>query len=288
MNKNLKELKKHTTDGYPFVIYDMHDLKAPFNGALHWHEEVEIIRIEEGTLYLTIGEKSYVGKAGDLYIINSKEIHSMYFDDLSTKYRAILFLPFSLTFLNMEKLNSEFILPIVDGRLRFRTTPERGENHKALMHILDRMTLLYREKETAYQLGMCSALLTLLYNLYKANETYIVSGDRAREKMRREILLYIDENYQHTLTLDSIAERFHVTPKYFSRYFKSLFNITLSDYINNLRLERAAALLTGTELSVTEIAIASGHSSCSYFNRKFRAAFGMTPGEYRNSHPMNN
>lgn len=284
MNRNLKELRKHGTNSYPFAIYNMHDLPAPFIGSLHWHEEIEIICIEKGTLYLTVGEQSFVGKEDDIFIINSKEIHSMHCSDLSTKYQTILFLPSSLSFMNMDILNKEYILPIIDGKMKFRTKPERSSCYDSLLKTVRRMVGLYFAAEPAYQLGTHSALLELIYYLYTAKETSAVSGDKKKEKMRREILSYINENFTHEITLDSIAERFHVTPKYFSRYFKSLFDITLSDYINNLRLGQAAALLIDTELSVTEIAIASGHSSCSYFNRKFKAAFGKTPVEYRNYH----
>ena len=83
------------------------------------------------------------------------------------------------------------------------------------------------------------------------------------------------------ISLEEIATRFHMSPKYFSRYFHTTFRITLSDYINRLRLDLAINLLENTDLTITEIALQCGYSSCSYFNKRFKEIYQISPSTYR-------
>lgn len=105
---------------------------------------------------------------------------------------------------------------------------------------------------------------------------------RKNSTLNREIISYIGEHYTTDLSLTDIANKFHMSYKYFSRYFKNTFNTTLSDYIMKLRLERAELLLSQAELSVTEISLQTGFNNISFFIRSFKKAYGMTPLQYRN------
>ena len=55
----------------------------------------------------------------------------------------------------------------------------------------------------------------------------------------------------------------------------------LTDFINGQRIARAAELLSTTQLSIEAIAAMAGYNSPQYFSRRFKAAYGFTPGEYR-------
>ena len=100
--------------------------------------------------------------------------------------------------------------------------------------------------------------------------------------LNREIISYIGERYTTDLTLADISAHFHMSYKYFSRYFKNNFGTTLSDYVIKLRLERAELLLTSSDLAITEICIQTGFNNISFFIRSFKKAYGFTPLQYRN------
>ena len=84
------------------------------------------------------------------------------------------------------------------------------------------------------------------------------------------------------LGLENIGEAFDLSPYYVSRFFRDQNNVNLKDYIVEMRLSMAKELLTATEKPVAEIVEQIGYISASRFFRKFKAAEGMTPGEYRN------
>lgn len=101
--------------------------------------------------------------------------------------------------------------------------------------------------------------------------------------LRDRMLAYVRENIANVnLGLENIGEAFDLSPYYVSRFFRDQNNVNLKDYIVEMRLSMAKELLTATEKPVAEIVEQIGYISASSFIRKFKAAEGMTPGEYRN------
>jgi len=95
---------------------------------------------------------------------------------------------------------------------------------------------------------------------------------------------YLQQNYPEAVSLKQVAARIGVSEERLSRLFHRSLGVTFSEYLNRLRLDQCRKLLEQTDLSITEIAFASGFQSISQFNRRFRSAEGMTPRAYRNSY----
>ena len=83
------------------------------------------------------------------------------------------------------------------------------------------------------------------------------------------------------LSVAGLAQRLGCNPDYLSHLFRSSRREKLTAYIEELRMLRAAELLSQTTLSCKEVAWASGYSNQSYFIRCFRRRWGCSPGEYR-------
>jgi transcriptional regulator GlxA family with amidase domain len=78
-----------------------------------------------------------------------------------------------------------------------------------------------------------------------------------------------------------LARVSHVSAAHFARSFKQAFGVPPHRYLLTLRIERATALLRGTQLSVTEIAFHTGWGSLGTFGRTFRDVTGESPGAIR-------
>lgn len=99
----------------------------------------------------------------------------------------------------------------------------------------------------------------------------------------RDCLNYIDFHYMEPLSLESLASRFSVNKNYLSSRFHKEVEMTVTDYINQIRVRRATALLGGGSLSVQQIAEQCGFSDGNYFSRIFKKINGTSPNEYRKS-----
>ena len=96
-----------------------------------------------------------------------------------------------------------------------------------------------------------------------------------------EVIAFIDEHYAEDICLEEIAHSIGFSKYHFSRLFKQYTNYTFCDYLNFRRVKAAENLLAQKKLPVTEIALCSGFSSISTFNRLFRQFNGCSPSEYR-------
>ena len=109
------------------------------------------------------------------------------------------------------------------------------------------------------------------------------SRAKASEKLKQEILNYLDENFRNQdLSQTKVADYFQISVYTLSRLFKNQFGIGFTEYVNGKRLEYAKELLLTTTLSVKEIGSMVGISDSNYFSRIFRQYTGITPTEFRN------
>lgn len=91
---------------------------------------------------------------------------------------------------------------------------------------------------------------------------------------------YINDNLSFELSLEKIATYVKYSPAHFHQIFKSITGTTLHKYIENLRIEKAIALLTETDYNLSQIASMCGFSSQSYFNYAFKRKTSSTPKKY--------
>lgn len=97
----------------------------------------------------------------------------------------------------------------------------------------------------------------------------------------REIRDYLDRNYQQEITLQHIADRFFLSRENVSRKFKQVTGENLSDYLTNLRIDKAKELLQNSDMRLSRISELIGYEDEKYFSRVFKKATGLTPREYR-------
>ena len=92
---------------------------------------------------------------------------------------------------------------------------------------------------------------------------------------------FIDAHSSEELSLGKVARAANTSPNYFSEKFKEATGVNFVKYVARARFEKAAALLRGGELRISEIAFAVGFQSLSQFNRVFKKLSGKSPTEYR-------
>jgi YesN/AraC family two-component response regulator len=137
------------------------------------------------------------------------------------------------------------------------------------------------------------SLTSLLFNreklrYYYTNNIYRVEPDSKFgnqeqtfiSKMNEIILKNIDDP---KFSVEELAERLGVSRVQLYRKVKAILGISISDHINNIKLEKAVDLLKNSGQNVSEIAYALGFSSPNYFSTAFKNKFGVSPKEFKTS-----
>lgn len=280
MYRELKENRPHGTKAYPYTQYFMHNPKRAFHIPVHWHDEVEIIYIKKGRITIYIGEEHYPATAGDLFFVNSGELHFMESDDMGVEYYTLLFPLAFLSFQIEDALEQEVFLPLRQKNLLFPVQLKEFEAEKQMTNLIREVIDVNDEKEAGYQLRTKILLLELMEGLLKENG-FQQAAFTSTTGMQREVLAYIQEHYTEKITLAMLAQEFHLSEKYISWYFKEHFSISFMQYVSHLRMTRAKDLLLTTEYSITEVALSCGYPSVNLFIRSFKEMYGVTPLQYR-------
>lgn len=92
---------------------------------------------------------------------------------------------------------------------------------------------------------------------------------------------YLQANFDRDVKLQEISDHFYISREYISRKFKQEFNVNISDYLVNIRMEKAKSLLKNSQLKIYEIANIIGYQDDKYFRKVFKKVVGVTPNEYR-------
>lgn len=97
----------------------------------------------------------------------------------------------------------------------------------------------------------------------------------------RKAVTYLQVHLAESLTLNNVARGIKVSPSYLSRIFNQEVKESLSNYITRTRIEKAAQLLSFSQMSIQNIAFYVGFNNLNYFSRCFKKYESMTPTEYR-------
>jgi AraC-like DNA-binding protein len=92
---------------------------------------------------------------------------------------------------------------------------------------------------------------------------------------------YILQHLSESISLEVLADTFHISPNYLSRLFREQVGLNYTEYVNNARLELAAELLINSGKTIERIAGEAGFNSSVYFIKRFKRKYGMTPKTYR-------
>jgi len=105
--------------------------------------------------------------------------------------------------------------------------------------------------------------------------------DRFRQEVR-EAMLFIHFNFQKAITLDDVAKAVNLNRDYLCRLFKKETNLPMFRYLNNLRMQRAALLISENpgRTYIRDVATAVGIIDQFYFTRVFKKYFGVAPSEF--------
>lgn len=286
-NTSLKENRTHGTVQYPVALYEWNG-ENEWHVVPHWHEEMEWIYFQKGDFPVWLNAKEYQIHAPAIMCIHPEELHALILEKNSIE-SAVVFPVDILRFERYDAAEAKVLGPLVEGKLRMPVLCQHGdaafEELSACYKEIEQMLRQMKEQKNVLYLNIKAKMLELIAVAYK----YDLLTRQVREGREesgtvenlKKVLQYIGEHYSSPIRLSELAELVNMNEQYFCRYFKKNIGKTITEYINVIRVEKAATALAETEDKIIDIASACGFDNTGYFIRRFKKEKGMTPSEYR-------
>ena len=288
---DLHELTKHGTPIFPCAGYDEDPGKYLVgNIPWHWHEEMEIILALEGDTLVLSGETEYLLHAGEAIFVNSNVLHKLKRAQKNAPCRinSLLFMPEFVASFPQSIIQQRYIAPLMrcatlaDVVLR----PDVPWQKEAIVRFEAAFRAFTSDRygyEILVQVELMQMLLLILENLQdRVCDTDLVQNkDSVRIK---QMLGYIHAHYAEQLTVSQIAAASAISESECYRCFRKVLDASPIDYLLQYRIRAAAGLLSGSDMSVSDICFATGFNSPSYFAKVFRQELLVSPRKYRATH----
>lgn len=244
----------------------------------HFHQNLEIVYVLEGSVEVQIEPETYNLKKGDFLLINANKRHSW-----RATEEKILLASFQINFTMLAEYMGT-------NQLLFwcNTTADKNESYEQLKRVLDRMLNRFydKEKEGAIYLNSIyyeAIYLLVAYFMIKADDVRMKENFTPDNSRIFEIQNYVQANYQKQLSLNDLAQKLYLSNAYLSKYIKKHFGLSFLEYVNNIRLFHAVDELLYSEKKITRIALDNGFPTTAAFNKAFKEIYNMTPSAYRST-----
>jgi len=243
-------------------------LDENFKASYHSHPNLEILLIAEGEGKLVTTSRNIGMKKGDIFIINANSKHCEVSKN-SCSFYAI----------GINKLEAFLPKNFQKKIIYFSLEKEEFETLLFLYQIVLKET----QKQKKYSASFLeNAYQMIMKSIERNAELYFQKTEKIQGNNLVSATLNIIENYYYThLTLKEIAHRLSVSSSLLSHEFKKETGKTIIEYKLDCQIEEACNLLAITDMSMLDIAFATGFTTSSYFSETFKKKKGISPREYR-------
>ena len=276
---NYHENLQRGTDDFPIEMYHLTPGHPRYQMSIHWHVELEFVRVIKGNLLLTINEQEIPMTEGTIAFISSGFLHSFTSED-NCIYDCIVLDSGILT--NKSDSCRKFIRKVMNHEIEIQTFYNRDfpDICQTVWTLFDALAA----KAVGYELVVQGTLYQffgiVISNNYQADISTHTPRSLKRIKQIKQALEFIESSYTQPLTLKELSESAQMSPKYFCQFFQEMTHRTPIDYLNYYRIERACYLLSTTNQTITEVAYNTGFNDLSYFIKIFKKYKGITPKQY--------
>lgn len=254
------------------------DKSQVFYNQLHQHAEIQISYIVNGHGKLIVADSIYSYDSDNIFIIGSNTPHLFQSEGDTTVSHMI-----SLFFTKEGFGPNFFDIPELSEIKKFLQTSTGG--FQVLSKKKSIKNIMFKLPETD-KLDTFLSFLKLIRKINIADKQtltrYTTKKISNAEGRRLQVVFdYVMNHFDADITLNQVSGLVHMTSPAFCRFFKQHTNKTFFEFLIKLRIAHACQLLASPKkISIAEISEASGFSSISHFNRKFKKIKKETPSQY--------
>lgn len=213
-----------------------------------------------------------------------RELHAIDGDPgVRMEYENIIF---SLSLMDNQVDNDwarrNVLTPLQMGTLKFPRPIHRGTRfHEEVSSALDDADAVFGKRPDGYSLLVRSSLFRFFFAVYSHRSREESVPPSPYEDAIKQVLLYVQNHFAEPISVSDAASLIDYSDAHFMRVFHRETGFTFGEYLSDYRLRYASYLLRERPDSIGAIASICGFDNFSYFIRRFRRKYGMSPREYR-------
>ncbi len=255
---------------------------------IHWHDDLEFGVVRNGIVEYTVhdGQQSVVNsiKTGDGFFIGSGYLHSA---RALCPHSIVADAALPVNFFDSSALRNSFKRKprlIRESGIPFLVLHADAPNDRPLLSAIQELCSV-SEYETGYEFHYVEAVCKILRLLITRTENEKHAGTSAENKLQEQrvktVLSFIHAHYGENIGINDMVKAAAVSRTECFRCFQTILGKTPTEYLTEYRLSLAAAMLTNTDRTISEISYLCGFNSPSYFGKVFRERIGLSPQKYR-------
>jgi len=248
-----------------------------WSSGYHLHKnELELIYVAKGKAHLTLESSHYDLQEGDIAFIEPGNIHTLSSDHnhpVTTWACAIT--NFQIKGLRALTLSQPDTCPVTS----------LGAYHALIRGIFDSIhNALESNEQVAIQISnhLASILATTFYEIFKDSPRKKITSSRASSL--KHVMIFLNDNYNQKITIENLAQQFHLSESYLCHNFKKEYHISPIRYVITRRITEAKMLLANSNQNLSAIAEKIGYDNVEHFIKLFIKYVGCTPSQYHQQH----
>jgi len=245
----------------------------------HYHLFYEIFYILDGSIRHSVNGTERILYPGDMVFLNLTDIHCFYRESNTVCRHRDIVIRNDFFESVCDFIGADFKQAYMDNRLSkvISLSQEQMEQYEKTLS----NAALSLDTNSVFKQANTRALCVSLLNCLITEE--VQNNIEYYPIWFKELLSRFHMNDYLQAGLDQILEPFHFSRSYMCRAFQHYMSCTMTDYLNDIRLQQAAYRLQYTDDTILSISCAVGISSISYFNTIFKKKYGVSPRAFRNN-----
>ena len=239
----------------------------------HNHEYYHLLCVDSGRMDFTLKNESFVLDPGDMVLVPKGCMHSFQ----NTCERPVSYSEIKFTILSHS----------LSQAMHSFTPCLRGDTFAYLL--VKHITKEYLNCMSLKDESAAAALATLLFHL-TSDDRLIRAGEpevfdtTAFNPLARKVVNFLCAHYSENIDLDAVSAGVGISKNYLCNAFKRNTGITILDFLNAIRIRKAAELIVYSDLPLPQVAQMCGYVSVPHFNRVFSHYVGLPPGRCRRAY----
>ena len=242
-------------------------------GEPHWHEEMQLIYVDEGSLNMTVGNRKLTLDSGDVQVINPCEVHSL--KKSSAKYFSVHF-------------SRVFVQSFFDSAESYGyVLEENSQERREMVFLMQKLLAVERNTFDEYsalvKYSLLLKMLRLLLTRCRTEKFDSVYGtSRSLDDDVIAVKQYIEANYHRKIMTADYENLLHFDATYVMTYFKKQTGMTIMSYAIKERTKHALDDYLTHDIPIGEAAKKNGFCHYNHFTKACRKYYGASPTEIKN------